>query len=381
MKLATFILTLVLAVAPAVAQRHKLTINAETPEGQLLQQIGQESDPGKKLTLLEQFVSQYPKHEAIGWVYAQMVPAYAKANQPGKALDAGEKLLAIDPEDVESAHACLKVAEAQKDPDLIKKWAIITSDAARKVAQSKKPDDEDEEAEWKRRVDFAKQVDVYTEYSLYAAALQTTDPNKKIELADTLQARNAESQYLPKLNSQLFLAYRQLGDTEKAVAVAEKTLETNPNDEDMLLAVTDYYFNKKKDPEKVLSNSAKLVEVLNTKPQPEGVSAADWEKKKNMTLGLAHWMAGVTYSNQSKYVDADKSLREALPHVKDNQQLLAAALFHLGLANFRLGDKGGDSKRIIDALRFNEQCAAIKSPFQAQARKNITAIKSQYRIK
>ncbi|HBY61875.1 MAG TPA: hypothetical protein DEH78_18810, partial [Solibacterales bacterium] len=64
--------------------------------------------------------------------------------------------------------------------------------------------------------------------------------------------------------------------------------------------------------------------------------------------------------------------------------LKAAALFNLGLANFRMGEaaKGeAQSQRILDALRFNQQCAAIKSPFQAQAAKNVAAIKSQYRLK
>ena len=40
---------------PAMGQRTKIDINTETPEGQLLQQIGTEQDPEKKLALLEQF--------------------------------------------------------------------------------------------------------------------------------------------------------------------------------------------------------------------------------------------------------------------------------------------------------------------------------------
>jgi hypothetical protein len=36
-------------------------------------------------------------------------------------------------------------------------------------------------------------------------------------------------------------------------------------------------------------------------------------------------------------------------------------------------------ENITEALKFNQQCAAIKSRFQAQAAKNVTVIKSQYR--
>jgi hypothetical protein len=35
--------------------------------------------------------------------------------------------------------------------------------------------------------------------------------------------------------------------------------------------------------------------------------------------------------------------------------------------------------KIQEAANFNRECAAIKSPFQAQAAKNLAVIKSQYR--
>lgn len=375
-------LGLALAVIPAAAQRHKLTINAETPEGQLLQNIGTEQDPTKKLALLEEFEAKHPKHEAIAWVYAQLQPAYAKNNQFDKAMAATEKLLAIDPEDVELAHGALKAAEASKNPDHVRKWAETVSSAARKVAASKKPEDEDEVEEWKRRVDFSKQVDTYCEYALFATALQTDDPKKKIELFQALEKVNPQSQYIPQSLGQQFLAYSQAGDRAGAVAIAEKVLATDQTNEDMLLAAASHYYEGKKDLTKALDYAGKIVTVLATKAAPEGVSAADWENKKNQVLGVAHWMTGVALSNQSKWAPADKSLRAALPLLKGpNAQLLPETLFHLGLANYKLGDAGSDQNRILDAVKFNEQCAAIASPFQAQARKNLAAIRSQYHIR
>jgi hypothetical protein len=45
-----------------------------------------------------------------------------------------------------------------------------------------------------------------------------------------------------------------------------------------------------------------------------------------------------------------------------------------------MGEKTTDQKRLMDAVSFTKQCAAIKSPFQAQAQKNLAAIQRQYRI-
>ncbi|HOL73851.1 MAG TPA: hypothetical protein PKW45_20570, partial [Bryobacteraceae bacterium] len=232
------IASLLLAVWTANAQRHAITINTETPEGALLQQIGQESDQTKKIALLEQFASQYPKHEGTPWVYEMLMEAYTTAGQPDNAIAAGEKLLALKPDDAQTAHACLKTAlEIKRDPDLVLKWAPITSDVARKIAQTPKPSDEDEVEDWQHEVDYAKQLDIYTEYSLYAMALQTPDPQKKIALGDLLEQRNPESQYIPMVAEHRFMAYIQTGDNAKAVALAEKTLERDQTNAEMLLAV------------------------------------------------------------------------------------------------------------------------------------------------
>jgi tetratricopeptide (TPR) repeat protein len=379
MKIPVLAVILAVLAAPAGAQRQKLgTINTETPEGQLLQQIGTEADETKKLALLEQFAVQHPKHEGTGWVYAHLITAYTKGSQFDKAMETGEKLLALDPEDVENAHFALKAAEAKKDPDAVLKWAVRTSDVARKVAQLPKPADEDAAEEWKTRVDFAKQVDVYTDYSLYAMALQTTDPRKKLALADALEQRSPQSQYLPQLTEQRFVAYLQAGDNPKAIAYAEKVLEKDQSNADMLLAVAESYLSQKKEPDKVVALCAKALEVVSGGAKPQGMPDAEWEKKKTLVSGRARWMTGVVYATQRKWAQADQALRAALPGVKDNQRMTAEALFYLGLANYHLAEKG-DVQRIRDAAQFNEQCAAIPSPFQGQARNNLKVIRNQYR--
>ncbi|MBM3813635.1 MAG: hypothetical protein FJW20_18580 [Acidimicrobiia bacterium] len=365
-----------------LAQRHKIDINAETPEGLLLQQIGTEEDPAKKVALLEEFSSKYSNHAGMPWVYGQLQPAYLKAGQHDKVFPVVEKLLTFDPSDAEMAHGALKAAEAKKDPDLILKWAVATSDAARKAVASKKPADEDEVENWKHKVDFAKQVETYTEYSLFNTALQTTDPGKKIQLIDKLAERNPQSQYLAQLDEVKFQSYRQLNNTEKAVEVAEALIAKNSTNEDLYLFVADYQFQKK-DYDKTQDYGDKLVALMKSKPAPQGVAAADWEKKKTTATGLGLWFKGMSLAAQSKFGPADQVLRDALPFVDDNDQLKAAALFNLGLANYRLGDsaKSPNTQRILDALKFNQQCAAIKSPYQANAQRNITAIRSQYRIR
>jgi TolA-binding protein len=321
--------------------------------------------------MLEDFVQKFGKHDAAGWVLEQLQAGYLKANQSQKTIDAGEKLLALDPEHVFAAQQNLKAAEALKDAALVRKWSGLTSDAARKVVASPQPKEEGEVDAWKRDVDYARQVDTYTEYALYAQALQQPDPKIKIEMFETLEQRNPKSEYLARGMQQRFLAYRQAGDNARALAFAESVLATSQDSEDMLLLVADNYLNSKKDPAKVQAYAGRVVELMNAKPKPEGVTDADWNARKNQILALAHFLSGKQHYIQNNFGPADKSLRAALPLIA-NDQLKAEALFYLGVSNFKM-------EKVQDAAEFNRQCAAIKSPFQATANKNLAAIKAQYR--
>jgi len=372
----TCYLLLALFVFCASAQQRKhFTINTSTPEGEILQSIGQESDDSRKLALMQDFVSKYPTHEGVGWVYDQMQQVFLRQKDYGKTLDAGEKALAADPEDLDAAYNNLKAGEGKTDPDLVKKWSAATSAIARKIAAGPAASDED-----KQSVDHAKQVDTYTEYSLYAAALQTTDPAKAADLVDALMERNPKSQYLPTLSGKYLTSLQQSGKTDKASAMAEKIVAVDPSNADALLIAADSNLQKNHT-DKAIAYATKVTEVLASKPAPEGIGAADWEKTKQAMLGRAHWIAGVGYGAENKFGPADKALRAALPAVAGNSQLTATALFYLGLSNYQLGKTLGDKPRIREGLKYFEQCSAIKSTVQELALKNVRAIRGELGIR
>jgi hypothetical protein len=363
---------LVAATAVSGQERHKLVINTETEEGKLLQNIGQETDPARKLALMEDFVAKHPKHEGAGWVYSQMQPMYTKAGQHDKALAVADKLVSLDGMDLDAAYAALKAAEARKDPDLIMKWSAKTGEIAARTAASPQPAEADQVETWKGRVDFAKQMVTYTEYALFAAALGNPGPQKTVMLVEALEQRNPKSEYLPKLYAPYIVALSQSAP-DKVVPTAERLSAADPTNEDLLLVLADGYMNKQQN-DKTLAASTKLIEVLKTKPKPEGMADADWEKKKNNALGRAYWYSGIVNAATEKWGAADQSLRSALPLIQGNDQLSAPALFYLGLANYRLG-KGKNKVQLQEAIRFTEQAAAIKGPFQSKAAQNAKAFR------
>ncbi|MGH9719930.1 MAG: hypothetical protein ACRD8O_06935, partial [Bryobacteraceae bacterium] len=60
----------------------------------------------------------------------------------------------------------------------------------------------------------------------------------------------------------------------------------------------------------------------------------------------------------------------ALPALRGNNELTAAALFYLGWANYKSGN-------LAEAVKYNQQCLSIRSSYSEQAAKNLSAIQAE----
>lgn len=376
MKSITLTLALSLAAQALSAQeRYKFQLDAGTPEGSLLQMAGQAEDDAKKLALYEEFLQKYPAHAGATYAYAHAQPLMLKAGQLDKVMAAADAILKVDPYDAPSAYNGLQAAEQKKDVEAIKTWSARTVEAARKVQGLKKPDDEEAVEVWKREVDYANQVITRCEYSLYATALASTDPKMVIDLGNALVERHPESQYIPQIASKYIASLQQTGQKEQAGAFAEKVIEKDKSNPELLLVAADSYLQSKKNPEKVIEYSQALVTAAQGQAMPAGVDAAAWKKRQDTFIGLGHWMTGMTYASQNKWADTDKSFRESLPFIAGNNDLLAPAYFYLGLANYNMSRSPKPNPKLrAEAKRFNELCSAIRSPYQQRAIQNLNAI-------
>ena len=373
------LLGLVLLMLPATAQEQKqrFTINVGTPEGQMLQAIGQESDDQKKLALAQDFLDKYPKHEGAGWVASQVVAIYVTEKDYDKALEAGDKAFANDPSHLDVAYNTLQAAEGKEDPELVKTWSARTSGLARKaIASTKAPADDDE----KQRLEYVKGVNTFADYALYDLALKLQGKPKQLaDLGAALEQQNIKSQYMPLLSGLYLNALTQSGQQAKTCPAAEKLAAASSKDAEALVIAADCNLRHNSF-DRSAANATRAVEAIATRPKPEGVSDADWASKKAALLGRANWIAGIAYGSQQKYGPADKALRAALPSIKGDPQLYALALFHLGLANYNLGKAIGDKSKIREGLNYFQQCAEMSSNVQDQASKNVRTIKGELGI-
>lgn len=350
------------------AQKYQTVPDPATPEGKLLAGIAAASDSTRKLALMEQFLAVSPNHEGAAWVYTQVIPAYVAAGSMDKASAAGDRLLALHPDDIEYAVVVLKGYEQRPDAAGALKWSEKTSALAREALKTATGADQD----------YARQVAQYCEYALLNQASKAPAGDALDRLVAALEAQNPQSQYLAGARNAQFVAYRQAGQNERAAQLAEKAIAQEPQNEEMLLVLADQAM-KTNDGAKTLVYANRLVEVIKGKPRPLQLSEEDWARRRATLVGAGNWMAGVTLATTGKSAAADASLREALPLLAD-EQMKAAALFHLGVVNYQLGETPKpDLKRLAEALHFSQQSAAIKGPYQANAAKNVANIKTKYK--
>lgn len=368
----TRLLLLALLIPAALtAQRPKPVYDPETKDGLLIQHIQQETDATEKLHYMEQFATQYPSHPAIAWVYDQLQLAYFQTKEWDQAMRVGGLRLAIEPENLDAAKIAMRAADAKHDAADIVKW----SDRLWQVASGAAGKGGAHAAD-------AKQAQDYAEFLLYSTAMASADLKVRLELLENLEQQMPASKYVAGLTDEYFRIYSKLGDEAKSAELAEKGLKTEPANVDMLMYLAELQFRKNEPHSRqlVIQYVTRTVEALDKTEKPASVSEEEWRKKRSEMLGLANYMGGMSNSLNNNFKAADVMLRAALPYIKDNEAQEAALLYHLGMANYRLAEKSAERSRPVDALKYMRRCAAIKSPFQDQAVKNVEAIKSEYSL-
>ena len=278
-------------------------------------------------------------------------------------------------QDLDTTYQSLKDAEAKGDAAAVKKLAAETSALARKAAAEAAPEDASEKDAWTARVAYAKDVDLQAEYALVDVALKS-QPATMVDLLAALEAQNPKSKYLDDAYANYLYALNQVGASAKIPAIAEKGLANFPENPDLLYFLTENARSSKQN-DRAQSYANRLLAAFAKRPKPEGVSEADWEKKKSAMMGEGYRISGVVSGEKSQYAAADKNLRAAMPYIKGNNAFTAEALFYLGLADYNLGKMTMSKAKILEGAKFSDQCAAITGPYAEQAYKNSMIMKTE----
>ena len=102
------------------AQVTRIVIPAGTPEDKALQNITAEQDAQKRITMLDQFLTEFASNkDAVAFGSWQMAQAYQSTGDNEKALAFGEKALANAPGNIEILVSLAGIADTVKDFDKV----------------------------------------------------------------------------------------------------------------------------------------------------------------------------------------------------------------------------------------------------------------------
>jgi tetratricopeptide (TPR) repeat protein len=277
-------------------------------------------------------------------------------------------------DELDDTYQSLQDAVAKKDAAQVKKLAVPLFDLSRKVIAAPEPTNAIEKEDWPNRVKYAKEAEGYAEYALFATGVQA-EPATMVDLLGLLEQQSPKSKYLDQGYDAYLAALHQVGKDDAVPAIAEKAIANFPNNPDLLLSMANASLVKKQS-DRAIGFANRLVAAANSRPKPEALAAADWERKKSVWLGRGYWISGVTNGEKSLYALSNKSLRAALPYIKGEPGLLAPALFYLGVDNYQLGTMTNNKAQILEGVKYSDQCAAIEGAYQHQAWLNSQSMKA-----
>jgi len=267
--------------------------------------------------------------------------------------------------DLNDTFNSLKTATEAKDAEKVKMLAPEAAKEAKEIlSKSDNPADV---------MEFAKGAAEYSEYALSVVAAGSSDAQTTIDLTDLLLAQNNKSKHVDTAAA-AYLAALAKQSPAKATAGAVKILAGRPDNEDALYWAAS---GNSANPGVSGGYAAKLVSVMRSKAKPEGVSEADWDKKKSAMLGAGYYLSGVAAGQQRSWVAADRDLKAAIPLISGNAAMLGPAYFFLGLSNYQLGKLTQDRARMQAGIKYTEQAAGVAGSMQGQAANNLAAMKRE----
>jgi hypothetical protein len=291
------------------------------------------------------------------------------------ALLLGTGSAAVAAEDLDSSYQSLQEAVAKKDAPLVKKLGAQTVALARQAASEAEPAAEDDKDAWKKRVAYAREIESYTEYALYATAVQS-DQAGMIDLMSALEAQNPKSKYLDQGYGAYLVAVAKTGGEAKALAMAEKALANFPQNPDLLRVVAESAMTRKQT-DRALGYANRLIAAAGKHSKVENESVADFERSRAAWLASGYWIAGAISADKGLYAAADKDLRAALPLVKPDDYRTGVALFYLGVVNYQVGKATLDKKKVLEAAQFSDEAAKFNTPVAHQAWLNASLMRKE----
>jgi tetratricopeptide (TPR) repeat protein len=360
------------AAYPASAQQigKFVPIQAGSEVDHALTEINAATDPAQKLALIDKFAAG-PGSEGDNPILADglYVDYYIAQKNYDKALDYGDKLFALDPDNFQNAMNMIRAAAEKGDPERVVGYGEKAQGILKRYKDSPAPAGtqqqvwEDQKA---KTLESNRDGIAYIQQLVYNAAIQAKDAGKRAGLLTRFAQVFPDSPYANQALGVAATSYQQAQNAPKMLEVANGLLAKDPNNLGMLLLLSDYYCDKTDQLGKAETYAKKAISALDAAPKPEGVTDEQWAHQKGLQKGLALSSLGQVNIEKKDNAQAVENLKAAAPLLKPDDGSYARNQYRLGFALLNL-------KRTAEAKEAFTQAASVKSPYKALAQEKLRA--------
>jgi hypothetical protein len=350
----------------ASAQADHIVIAAGTPEDHDLQTISNEQDAQKKIAMYIDFVQKYSSNPAaVAYGNWQISQAYQTSDLP-KALDYGDKALAASPHNLDILVSQENLAAQSKNNAKRMDYAVKGGETCHSVGKQPKPEGVSDD-EFRRQIEDEKNSIQsncdYLENSAYNVISSESDPKLRLADIEAFTAAFPDSKFQDAVSSFALDSLSQLKDNARLLAYGEKTLAANPNSLPALLLLANFYAEDAKS-----GSAARAAGYCQKAITVANADAADADKSRKLSAGVAHSTLGYVEMKQEKTAAAIPELKTAAALLKgqDDQQY-SVALYRLGFAYAKLS-------KTTEAREVLTEAVKIPGPVQAMSQDLLTKV-------
>jgi len=357
---------LVCSAGPAFGQQigKFVPIQAGSEVDHALTEISAATDLAQKLALIDKFAAGAGS-EGDNPILADglYVDYYIEQKNYDKALEYGDKLFALDPDNFQNAMNMIRAASEKGDPERVVGYGEKAQGILKRFKEAPAPEGTASQV-WEEQkaktLESNKDGVAYIQQAVYNAALQARDPGKRAALLVRFAQAFPDSPYTNQALGVAATSYLQAQNAPKMLEVANGLLAKDPNNLGMLLVLSDYYCDKTDQLAKAETYAKKAVSLLDAAPKPEGLTDEQWAQQKSLQKGLALSSLGQVNIERKDNAHAVENLKAAAPLLKPDDGSYGRNQYRLGFALLNL-------KKTAEAKEAFTQAASVNGPYKALA--------------
>jgi tetratricopeptide (TPR) repeat protein len=295
---------------------------------------------------------------------------YITAKNYDKAFEYGEKLFAVDPENLANGVNMVRAASEKGDTEKAFSYGEKVSGILKRSREKPTPQGDNDnswEDQKRRALENAHDSVTYAQQLLLNSAYQVPDANKRAGLLVRFAQMFPDSPYADQAMGVAAASYQQAQNAPKMLEAANGLLIKDPNNLGMLILVADYYSEKGEQLDKAEASAKKALSVLETAKKPDGVTGAQWQQQSGLQKGLALSALGQVNIQKKNNAVAVDNFKAASPLLKGDAGSYARNQYRLGFALLNL-------KKVPEAKAAFTEAASVNSPYKGPAQDKLKAL-------